>query len=88
MSNLDVGDLLEKLIKEFLESDDPQCKKLGELGKQAQKGQQRLQRSINELQEKLNDLVVCIKYNLFDLEATRRENEQLKEQIRELNENT
>lgn len=50
------------------------------------KDQQNLIKSLDDLQEKLNDLMVCVKYNLFDLEATHRENDQLKQQIRELNE--
>ena len=87
MDKLDIGILLEKLIKELIESNDPQCKRLGELGKQAYINQKRLEKSLDKLQGKLDDLLVCIKYNLLDLEATRRENEQLQEYIRELNEN-
>jgi uncharacterized protein YdhG (YjbR/CyaY superfamily) len=86
MDKLDTGDILEKLIEEFIESNDPQCKRLGELSKQAHINRKRLEKTLDKLQEKLDDLLVCIKYNLFDLEATRRENKQLIDQIRELNE--
>lgn len=87
VGNLDTGDILEKLIKEFVESDDPQRRKLGESAKQVHIRHEKLKKSLDELQEKLNDLLVCVKYNLFDLEATKRENIQLQKQIRELNEN-
>lgn len=87
MGNLDTGSILEKLIKELIESDDPQCRKLGELGKQARADHERLKKSLDDLEEKLNDLLICVKYNLFDLEATRRENLLLIKRLKELEEN-
>ncbi len=40
---------------------------------------------INSLQESLDYLRVCIKYQVFDLEATRRENEYLRKLLEENN---
>jgi hypothetical protein len=46
----------------------------------------KIEKSINSLQESLDYLRVCIKYQVFDLEATRRENEYLKKLLEENNE--
>ena len=47
----------------------------------------RLEDSVNNLQESLDYLRICIKYQLFDLEATRRENKYLRKMLEENNEN-
>ena len=74
---------LAELVKEFGEFADPQHKKLAELAQHAQANHQQLQRSINRLYELLDYLRVCIKYQIFDLEATRRENEYLRKLLEE-----
>ncbi|MFQ5413906.1 MAG: hypothetical protein ACE5E6_05560 [Phycisphaerae bacterium] len=43
----------------------------------------KLKQTISSLQESLDFVRVAIKYMLFDLEATRRENEQLRRMIDE-----
>ncbi len=39
----------------------------------------KLEEKVNDLQESLDYLRLCIKYQSFDLEATRRENEYFKD---------
>jgi len=58
-------------------------KKVSTLAKKAYENHKKLERSANTLQESLDYLRICIKYQLFDLEATRRENEYLKKLLEE-----
>jgi hypothetical protein len=62
---------------------DPQHKKLAMLAKQARENHKQLQKSVDSLQESLDYLRICIKYQLFDLEATRRENKELRKLLGE-----
>jgi len=74
---------LQELVAEFGASPDPDYNKLAELAKQAQDSHKQLQRSVDRLQESLDYLRVCIKYQIFDLEATRRENRYLRKLLEE-----
>ncbi len=76
---------LNDLVKEFGSNENPQTQKLAELAQQAKESHSELRKSINNLQEVLDYLRVCIKYQAFDLEATRRENNYLKKLIEENN---
>lgn len=76
---------LNELVKQFGESADPNHRKLAELARQAETNRKELQKSISTLQELLDYLRVCIKYQAFDLEATRRENEYLRKLLEETN---
>jgi len=76
---------LNELVKQFGESTNPSHKKLADLAKQAEANRKELQKSINTLQELLDYLRVCIKYQAFDLEATRRENTYLRKLLEESN---
>ncbi|MHC4741230.1 MAG: hypothetical protein ACYS8Z_04935 [Planctomycetota bacterium] len=69
---------LNELVREFGDAVDPQHKKLASLAREAQNNRKKLEKSIDSLQESLDYLRVCIKYQLFDLEATRRENAYLR----------
>jgi hypothetical protein len=74
---------LNELVKEFGGMTDPKCEKLAELAQRARNNHKRLQKSVDNLQESLDYLRICIKYQLFDLEATRRENRYLKKLLEE-----
>ena len=74
---------LRELVEEFGEMAGPQYKKLAALAQEAREKQKRLKRSVDNLQESLDYLRVCIKYQLFDLEATRRENMYLRKMLDE-----
>ncbi len=72
---------LRELVKEFGGTVDPKHIKLALLTKQAHDSHKQLQKSVNSLQESLDYLRICIKYQLFDLEATRRENNYLRKML-------
>lgn len=76
---------LNELVKEFGGMTDPNYRKLAMLAKQASDSHKRLQKSVSSLQESLDYLRICIKYQLFDLEATRRENKYLRKLLEEKN---
>ena len=85
MDETNLEDKLNELVKEFGEAGDPKNRKLAKLAKQAQANRKKLESSINSLQESLDYLRVCIKYQVFDLEATRRENQYLRKLLEENN---
>jgi nitric oxide reductase activation protein len=69
---------LNELVNEIGSIPLPQRDKLKMLAKQTKDCHKQLKRSVNNLQESLDYLRVSIKYTLFDLEATRRENAYLR----------
>jgi hypothetical protein len=74
---------LQELVAEFGASPDPKYDKLAELARQARDSHMQLQQSVDRLQESLDYLRICIKYQIFDLEATRRENKYLRKLLEE-----
>jgi len=60
-----------------------QRKELMELAAQLGSGRKKLTQSLTKLQQSLDYLRVMVKYQLFDLEATRRENAQLRKMLEE-----
>ena len=78
-------DKLTELVQEFGSLTDPQYVKLSMLAKQVWKNKKRFENSVNKLQESLDYLRICIKYQLFDLEATRRENKYLRKLLEDRN---
>ena len=60
-----------------------QGKELQELAAQLGSGRKKLGESLTKLQQSLDYLRVMVKYQLFDLEATRRENAQLRKMLEE-----
>ena len=72
---------LNNLVKEF--GTDLQQKKPEVLIKHASDSHRRLQQSVDKLQDLLDFLRICIKYQIFDLEATRRENRYLRKMLEE-----
>ena len=79
---------LNELAKQFGEGPDFAHSKLADLAKKAEANRQQLQKSINTLQELLDYLRVCIKYQAFDLEATRRENTYLRKLLEDNSNNS
>lgn len=83
MDETNLESILNELVKEVGGTSDPQYKRLAMLAQQARENHEKLEKSVNSLQESLDYLRVCIKYQLFDLEATRRENKYLKRLLEE-----
>ena len=57
--------------------------KLMQLAEQTQARHAKLRKTVNDLQESLDYLRLSIKYLVFDLEATRRENAYLRKMLEE-----
>lgn len=55
--------------------------KLHELAQKTQERHKKLRKTVHDLQESLDYLRLSIKYLVFDLEATRRENEYLRKML-------
>ena len=85
MDNTNLVDKLNELVEELGGMSDPQYRKLSMLAKKASDNQKQLEKSVNSLQESLDYLRICIKYQLFDLEATRRENQYLRHLLEDKN---
>ena len=75
--------MLSDLVNEINSIPDPQKARLVKLVEKTQECHKQLKKSVNSLQDSLDYLRVSIKYILFDLEATRRENSYLKKIIEE-----
>ena len=73
---------LKELAREFGRPAGAEHDRLQSLPKGA-KTNQSLRETVDGLRESLDYLRVCIKYQAFDLEATRRENEYLKRLLEE-----
>jgi len=71
-------DKIDNLIREFENSSDSRDRELVKKAKEIQSTQKKFEKSLSDLQESLDYLRICIKYQVFDLEATRRENEYLR----------
>ncbi len=69
-------------IKQLPEQDRPTLERLAE---EARCRRERIQASVAELQESLDYLRLTIKYLVFDLEATRRENSYLRRLVEQAN---
>lgn len=69
---------IDDLIREFESSDNPKERKLAEQAKKIHLTHKQFEKSLSNLQESLDYLRICIKYQVFDLEATRRENADLR----------
>ena len=68
------GSFLEKLLDEIGICSDTLLKKESELKKYTLKFHKEPGNALDSIQESLDDLRLCVKYLLFDLDATRREN--------------
>lgn len=55
--------------------------KLSDLARKTQDRHKKLRKTVHDLQESLDYLRLSIKYLVFDLEATRRENEYLRKML-------
>jgi nitric oxide reductase activation protein len=72
---------LSELVKEIGTLPASQRKKLEMLAEQTKQRHVELKKSVTSLQDSLDYLRLSIKYLLFDLEATRRENSYLRKML-------
>jgi len=75
------NDLLARINKLPEEQRD----RLERLASETRDRRERIQQSVNELQESIDGLRLSVKYLVFDLEATRRENAYLRRLVEESN---
>ena len=75
----------DELMQKLHELPDAERTRLEQLAQEASDRRQRIQASVTELQESLDNLRLGVKYIVFDLEATRRENTYLRKLLEEAN---
>lgn len=76
---------LAELVAEIGTLPEADRAKLELLAEETRARHQKLKQTVNNLQESIDFLRLSIKYLLFDLEATRRENAQMRKMIEEDN---
>ncbi len=76
---------LAELMNKIQKLPENERGRLERLVEEAAKGRERIQASVGELQESLDYLRLTIKYLVFDLEATRRENAYLRKLVEQAN---
>ena len=72
---------LANLMGEINTLPEGERKKLANLANQTRERHDKMKKTVSDLQESLDYLRLSIKYLVFDLEATRRENKYLREMI-------
>ena len=82
MNEVKLEDRLNELVKELTGVAEPRCAKSAMPGKEVQDSKP-FAKDIDSLQESLDYLRICVKYQLFDLEATSRENKFLRRLLEE-----
>ena len=78
MSQNDFQNQFQKLLEKIHELPSDQRGNLEDLAAETKDRHERMKQTISDLQESLDYLRVSVKYLVFDLEATRRENKQLR----------
>jgi hypothetical protein len=83
MSEQDFQSKLAELMGEISTLPASERAKLEKLADDTRERHERLRQTVNSLQESLDYLRLSIKYLVFDLEATRRENGYLRKMLEE-----
>ena len=74
---------LAELMVEISTLPQSERQKLAQLAEETRARHERLKKTVNSLQESLDYLRLSIKYLVFDLEATKRENGYLRKMLEE-----
>ena len=74
---------LNELVKEIGSLSGPEREKLILLARQTGSCHKKLRKGVGRLQESLDYLRISVKYLIFDLEATQRENAYLKKLLKD-----
>lgn len=80
-NNADFREKLFELMKDIDGVTTPDKDKIIRLTKKTKKGHDLLQTKLGNLQQSLDSLRLGLKYLIFDLEATRRENNELRKRL-------
>ncbi len=72
---------LAELVAEISTLPEGKRGKLEALAKETRERHEQLRETVSNLQESIDFVRLSIKYMLFDLEATRRENDQLRKML-------
>ena len=83
MTEIDFRTKLAELMGEISTLPPGERAKLERLADETRSRHERLRQTVNGLQESLDYLRLSIKYLVFDLEATRRENHYLRRMLEE-----
>jgi hypothetical protein len=83
MNDQDLQAKLAELMGEISTLPPTERRKLEQLATETRVRHERLRQTVNSLQESLDYLRLSIKYLVFDLEATRRENGYLRKMLDE-----
>lgn len=81
MNEQDFQQRLGDLIKQIDSLPESQRGPLHDLARETRDRHERMRKTVSDLQESLDYLRLSVKYLVFDLEATRRENEYLRRLI-------
>ncbi len=74
---------LNELVSEIKTMPEVEKTKLARLAEETRQRHEQLKKTVSSLQESIDFLRLSIKYLLFDLEATKRENMQLRRMLDE-----
>jgi len=85
MKDTSLEQRLNELLKEINSISQAQRKKLITLARRADNMHKKLSVNVDSLQDAIDMLRIVIKYQCFDLEATRRENAALKKLLEDHN---
>src|SRR5881628_2480692 len=83
MTKAEFQSKLPELMGEITTLPPTERKKLEKLANETRERHERLRQTVSSLQESLDYLRLSIKYLVFDLEATRRENGYLRKMLEE-----
>lgn len=86
MNDQDFQAKLSELLGQIEQLPADQRPKLEELAEETRRRHKRMRQTLSELQESLDYLRLSVKYLVFDLEATRRENKYLRSLLSKENE--
>ncbi len=78
-------DKFSELINKINQLPVEQRARLEKLAEETRDRRKRIQQSVGQLQESLDHLRLSVKYLVFDLEATRRENAYLRRLVGQMN---
>ncbi len=74
---------LAELVEEIDTLPEEERARLESLAEETKERHKKLKETVSSLQDSIDDLRLSIKYLLFDLEATRRENNYLRKMLEE-----